>query len=501
MSSDNQKSSFQDLSDKLDTTFKNFNKVAKVEVHGKPCRAIAQNTLIEYQNFINKALKTCQSAVETESLMKYTQQLSELRSEKSLLSSALAEAKDSVATLKDEINAIKAGNDFERRQLGEAVEELQSRQEYLLGLLKEADGHNSELKASIKALKSSSDVAGAEALSAERVKAAAEVADLHNQLGSVKAELHTARTDFDSRQKYIKDLELKMAQQRGKQMEISEAMEMAKTAAFVKQVPATVEFQSRLVRGILGKTGAEWLQKVELASRVDARERAYALLQATARGTSGPIKSMNQIIEICFKWLKTASFNMRQSVLPWLKWIENDLRAGTLKSAKLYREALEKILASYKQARLSTPLGIEDVKGKREQPAPDFKWHWWNPVHLYGTFSVKYLQGKRAKSFYHPIQGVFGKVSSGFKATFDYCSSFVLHLFKKNKVSKVGKARKPTPPRSKKIVMFDAEDELSEQPPFGKPTYASVAAQAQTQPMTELEPSPEIAQFIKDIES
>ncbi|AZT88651.1 hypothetical protein QKQ37_gp2 [Aspergillus ellipticus fusarivirus 1] len=465
MSVSNNNATLKSLRAKLDSAFAKFNQASEVEVGPYRCRAVPQAALTVYQKNLNEALALCVQSEDTESLMKHSAQLEGLRTEKTRLEAANSEARNSIAALKTEMAAIKAGKDSERTQLSETITSLEGQRASLKESLAAKEKESAELKQSMLALRKSANVDGAERVAAAKATVASEVQEAHNQLQRVNQELLNARRNFDSRALYIKELEDKIAGHRSKQMEISEAMEMAKEAAFVKQLAAPVDIQSGLVKTILGRTGLEWLQKVELQSRVDARERAYQLLQATAKGASGPIKDLHQVIRICFDWLKLQSFSVKQAILPWLRTVENDLRSGKVKAARYYRELLERVIKQYKNAKaMSEPVALGG-QPKSKWPS-HFKFAWWNPIHVFAWARAKAQAKPKGKDgwFSRLTKGVFTTTKEAFTAL----SGHALEL--SDRV--LGGVKTLTPflpwPRQSGQEVFDAEKKEE-----SNPTYAS----------------------------
>nr|WBR34676.1 hypothetical protein [Botryosphaeria dothidea fusarivirus 2] len=155
------------------------------------------------------------------------------------------------------------------------------------------------------------------------------------------------------------------------------------------------EIKSDVLRKLLGERGIEWLQKAEQAVADDYRQRVYSLMVATKGGKTSNLRSISQLLETVFRWLKLQSYRLRKSIAAWVDEIEHDIRSAAIKSVSYYRDKLAELR--------------DDIIAKRnaeKKTDHDEPMSWFDDLY-YTVLVLRNRFVRKSRGFFSPIKRVF----------------------------------------------------------------------------------------------
>ncbi|ARO52689.1 hypothetical protein QKP71_gp2 [Neofusicoccum luteum fusarivirus 1] len=248
------------------------------------------------------------------------------------------------------------------------------------------------------------------ALDAEETLAGqkAMVADLQKQLELVNADKHAVSSDVAKLTAAIATLDSEKKQLESTVHSLVEAKKKSSATSVPEVTIPRPEIANKTLAKLLGKSGIEWLQKAEQQVADDYRQRVYHLMVATKGGKTANIKSISQLLETVFQWLKLQSYKLRKTLAKWVDEIESDIRAATFKSVSYYRDQLLKIREDILAERTSS------TKTDKDDPMS-----WFDSVY-YGALVFKRSISQKVKGFFTPVTRVFSYLSSLFSRRSNY---------------------------------------------------------------------------------
>jgi hypothetical protein len=127
------------------------------------------------------------------------------------------------------------------------------------------------------------------------------------------------------------------------------------------------------VKKLLGNKAVSWLEQAIAVPATDVRDKAFHLMLVAKSSSNKRFESLHKLLTQVVTWIKTQSVKARAKLAPWLKMIEDDLRAGKVKTVMFYREQLESIVKLHKEAK--------EIKSLKK--GYEYKLTWWDEVKIW----------------------------------------------------------------------------------------------------------------------
>ncbi|ALO50126.1 53 kDa protein [Penicillium aurantiogriseum fusarivirus 1] len=337
------------VSEEVQAFLDDTKKAKQVELMGLKYVYVKASRLKDLEDSLESALEHGTSRASDDTLLQLNDELQRLRKHNQKVELAHAAANAEINKLKGDFQAYADSVQAIQQQNREMESKVNAEQVSLKKDLEVAKANNEQLKVDLRKARQSNDPDTAAKMIQQQTDAANKVTSINNKLQEANQIIARLTKESADARSTLSKMNAEIELNKDVATRTAEAMAISKEAAFAEVEPAVVQINRPWVTKALGQKGLTWIQKAEQASRIDARERAYRLLQATASGKGQAITSLRQIIQIAYDWIKTKSFKARERLLPWLNEIEADLRTGVIKAIKHYRERLEAIIDKGKE--------------------------------------------------------------------------------------------------------------------------------------------------------
>jgi predicted nucleic acid-binding Zn-ribbon protein len=174
------------------------------------------------------------------------------------------------------------------------------------------------------------------------------VNELNNRISEHKHELAVAHKEIDSASKKAAEAREKLTAE-SKKLSAMKSQKALAMDDLPPPGPVKVTIDNTWLAMALGEKGKKWLEKSLEASAIDVRERIYTLMLAAKSSQTKSIRSIADVLQIALDWVKRATYAARLKLKPWVDMITKDLASGVIKSARFYREELERLVTELKQ--------------------------------------------------------------------------------------------------------------------------------------------------------
>ncbi|QHD64733.1 ORF2 [Plasmopara viticola lesion associated fusarivirus 2] len=368
-------------------------------------------------------------------------EVQELRAKSAVAEASLAAAKEELFNSRKAFDKLKAEQDEIIVASSKAHDALLAEKAEIQASLATAQSENNERKKAAKT--ASKGFSPEEALKTEAAhkQASQEVQDIQSRLEGTNRRLKVMHEE--------KDRALKLVAQKENQLE-----EMSKTVAALhnarnlamNDIPVRkvdVQINSTALKLLLGDKGVEWVRKAAQAHEADVRERVFSMVNALKGHKSNRVvNGLLGLLQVALDWLKKQSYKARLVLAEWVAMVETDIRQGTLRQLKHYREELEKVIGDMKvKAEAITHATREKFKEKRKSYFGFFAFfeevNSWRRVLQHRA--LRYARGA-VRGFAKRVNSLTSSVSRQYNA-----------WFKANVGEDVSADYEP-------IVMFDTED-------------------------------------------
>jgi len=121
---------------------------------------------------------------------------------------------------------------------------------------------------------------------------------------------------------------------------------------------------------------------------------------ATSKSKDSLLVGVHQLLEYAYQWCKRKTFKARQKLEPWLNEVGSDLKQGTLKTLRHYREKLEELLK----------VTVESSKAKFEQWKEEHPESFLTSIFLWGYVIANRVVLRPLKRFRGWLSRQWGKI-------------------------------------------------------------------------------------------
>lgn len=270
------------------------------------------------------------------------------------------EVKDKSVIIKD----MQLKHDYLLNSNNEALKKAQDGRQDLLSQLEAAKAAKASIEKEIGLARRGSDVDLAETLSSRSVKISSDLKSIQDHLTKVNLEKNTLSSERNRLQMELKEASNELAELRS----LLDKAEKMKKASLQQPGPKIAwedslpPIRSKAVSKLLGERGLKWLKNAQEVISDDYKDRSLKLMSAARTSKNANVKSLGDLLEVVFKWLKAQAYRARAVIADWLTEIESDLRTATVKPITYYRDALQRIADERK-------LEIESINIKKAEKA------------------------------------------------------------------------------------------------------------------------------------
>lgn len=270
------------------------------------------------------------------------------------------EVKDKSLTIKD----MQTKHEYLLNTNNEALRKAQEDRQELVSQLGAARAAKASIDKEIGLARKGSDVDLAEDLSSRSVKISADLKSIQDHLTKVNLEKNSLSSERTRLQSELKEAsneltELRSLLDKAEKMKRVSLQEPVQGATWERIMPP---IKSKAVSRLLGERGLKWLKSAQEVISDDYKDRSLKLMSAARTSRNANVKSLGDLLEIVFKWLKAQAYRARAVIADWLSEIESDLRTATVKPITYYRDALQRIAEERK-------LEIESINIKKAEKA------------------------------------------------------------------------------------------------------------------------------------
>lgn len=97
------------------------------------------------------------------------------------------------------------------------------------------------------------------------------------------------------------------------------------------------------VKAYVGTQSMVWLERLDMVSRANMRDRAFHLLSVAKHSENTKIRAFTVILNALFDWIKTKKAAVLVHLEGWLTELENDIKTMSVKALNYYRLKLQAI--------------------------------------------------------------------------------------------------------------------------------------------------------------
>jgi myosin heavy subunit len=409
-------------------------KKSKVTHMGHTYYQVSQRRLEQLERRVDRALEgiaTGERAGSPSEFIRINEELAEVRKcyEDSIARCKLLETEKSSAI--EQLNATKASLELKVAQHKEA-KEIEAEEKKSFGRQLTAKQEElAQAKKSLEAAKRANNPDVIPELVAAKETLSQEVGDLNNRLQRLNSVCNKRQSEINDLHKHVKALTAEKEMKEGQVVQLKNAL---KAGDEYKQGPLKL---SPAIEQLIGKDGALILSGWYQIAYDDVREQTHTAFKALSKARSGVLNALAKMFKQVWQWTKTVSYKTRTKLEPWVKLVINDLKAGTLRTIKAYRDALVALETEFTQEKKKS-MEAREKAGKAKYTG---NVSWVEDLYLWGKVLTNQVRRPAKKYFFKAYRATRNGVIAGVQ----WCTQLWQAVKSAIRRRSKGKGRQTTP--------------------------------------------------------